>query len=46
MLDMNYLASFLQKELSGAAERILGMQPKHSGFEKLSLPVTAGKVAG
>jgi UDP-GlcNAc:undecaprenyl-phosphate GlcNAc-1-phosphate transferase len=46
MLDMNYLASFLQKELSGAAERILGMQPKHSGFEKLSLPVTAGKIAG
>jgi UDP-GlcNAc:undecaprenyl-phosphate GlcNAc-1-phosphate transferase len=46
LLDMNYLASFLQTELSEAAERILGVQPKHSGFEKLSLPVTAGKVVG
>jgi hypothetical protein len=46
LLDMNYLASFLQTELSAAAERILGVHPKHSGFKKLSLPVTAGKVVG
>jgi len=46
LLDMNYLASFLQRELSLAAERILGVHTKHPGFEKLSLPVTAGKVVG
>jgi UDP-GlcNAc:undecaprenyl-phosphate GlcNAc-1-phosphate transferase len=46
LLDMNYLASFLQTELSAAAERILRVQPTHSSFEKLSLPVTAEKAAG
>jgi UDP-GlcNAc:undecaprenyl-phosphate GlcNAc-1-phosphate transferase len=46
LLDMNYLASFLQTELSAAAERILRVQPTHSSFEKLSLPVTAEKSAG
>lgn len=46
LLDMNYLASFLQTELSEAAERILGAQAKHPSFEKLSLPVAATKVTG
>ncbi len=46
LLDMNYLASFLQTELSAAAERILGAHPKSTSFDKLSLPVTAGKVTG
>ena len=46
LLDMNYLASFLQTEFSQAAERVLGVQSKRSAFEKISLPVQAGKVAG
>jgi UDP-GlcNAc:undecaprenyl-phosphate GlcNAc-1-phosphate transferase len=46
LLDMNYLASFLQRELSEAAERILGSHPNPSGFGKLPMPVTAGKVVG
>lgn len=46
LLDMNYLASFLQTELSEAAERILETNQKHSSFEKLSLPFPAGKTAG
>ena len=46
LLDMNYLASFLQRELSEAAERILGSHLNPSGFGKLPLPVTARKVVG
>jgi len=46
LLDMNYLASFLQAELSEAAERILGSHLNPSGFGKLPLPVTARKVVG
>ncbi len=37
LVDPNYLASFLQIELSAATERILEKQPKHSSFDKLSL---------
>jgi UDP-GlcNAc:undecaprenyl-phosphate GlcNAc-1-phosphate transferase len=46
LLDMNYLASFLQTELSAAAERILGSQANRSSFGKISLQVPAGKIAG
>lgn len=46
LLDMNYLASFLQTELSEAAERILGPHSNPSDFGKLPLPVTARKVVG
>jgi hypothetical protein len=43
---MNYLASFLQTELSEAAERILGSHEKTSSFGKIPLPVTARKLVG
>lgn len=46
LLDMNYLASFLQTELSEAAERILGSHDKSSSFGNIPLPVTARKLVG
>src|ERR1051325_2359354 len=41
LLDMNYLASLLQTELSLAAERILGPRTDRSAFAKISLSVPA-----
>jgi hypothetical protein len=46
LLDMNYLASFLQTELSEAAERILGSHANSSSFGNIPLPVTARKLVG
>jgi UDP-GlcNAc:undecaprenyl-phosphate GlcNAc-1-phosphate transferase len=46
LLDMNYLASILQTELSLAAERILGPRTDRSAFAKISLSVPAEKIAG
>ncbi|HKP46519.1 MAG TPA: MraY family glycosyltransferase, partial [Pyrinomonadaceae bacterium] len=45
LLDMNYLASFLQTELSAATDRILSAQSDRSAFGKISLAVPE-KIAG
>lgn len=46
LLDMNYLAGFLRIELSQAAERVLLSLEETVGEAKVSLTMTAGKIAG
>jgi hypothetical protein len=46
LLDMNYLAGLLRVELSAAAERVLQPFEEPAATSKVTLSMTAGKIAG
>lgn len=46
LLDLNYLAGFVRRELSEAAERVLGSFEEPVKEEQVPLVMTAGKIAG
>lgn len=45
-LDINYLCSFFQRELTSAAERVFDACKEESGDSEIAIPMTAGKVGG
>jgi UDP-GlcNAc:undecaprenyl-phosphate GlcNAc-1-phosphate transferase len=46
LLDLNYLAGFLRRELSEAAERVINSFEEPTSSSKVRLAVSAGKIAG